>query len=88
VAMDARRVGEGRTATHPHPPCPACGVDDALRRRWRYRYLPPWPLRWLTVFVHHHVAQVYVCAMCRAVVSLRVVQGRGHARGSHPRPRR
>jgi len=66
-----------RVKTTARPPCPVCGADNALRRRGRYHDAPPWPLRWLTVFLHDHVAQIYVCMACHKVVSLRVVQGRG-----------
>jgi len=40
------------------------------------------------VFLHGHVAQIYVCAMCGDVVSLRVVQGRGRVRGALRKPHR
>lgn len=78
--MDTRIGRRARTATQ--PPCPVCGADDALHRRGQYRYAPPWPLRWLALFLHDHVARVYVCTACHEVVLLRVVQGRGHTGAS------
>lgn len=63
----------------PHPPCPACGADDALHLRGEYVHHAPRWLCWLTMVMHEYVTRSYICDHCGAAIDI------GYVRAGRPR---
>jgi len=76
----------GASGKPARPPCPDCGADDALRLVSQHRHEPPQGLRWLTIFLHVHVTQIYACTSCHELVLLRTIQEGGRGRSCEPIP--